>query len=139
MIFYLEPDVSDYSDGYKLTLTNAALRKYTPNDPEQEVDYNFYFRVDCFDPHPWTIEPELRKWLYAVDSEGNYYYSSAEQVYTNEPNLGGNPYRTGLMTFTMDMWANNYVSQDAEWIEFRCDRDGRDIKLRLDLTGGEEP
>jgi len=37
----------------------------------------------------------------------------------------------------MDLWLNNFSSQEAQWIELRYDRDGRDIRLRIDLNGGE--
>ena len=35
------------------------------------------------------------------------------------------------------MWLSGYVSQEAQWIELRYQRAGRNLVLRIDLEGGE--
>ncbi len=37
---------------------------------------------------------------------------------------------------TWQLWLSGFCSQDADWIELRYDRSGRDVRLRVDLRGG---
>lgn len=136
----LNPNVSASSDGYTFTVTRAAesFYCYTSGDGTQSKGYNFHFTVTAFNPRPWAEHTDILREFYAIDSLGNYYYSSWEYGYTDEPAILGNPTRTGYFTTSHEMWLTNYVSHDAEWIELRYDRSGRDIVLRIDLTGGAE-
>ncbi len=140
-VWYAEPGCADKSDGLTFTVTKAAYWEGTYTDPA--IGYTadtkeMYFLLEIRDPRPWVEYTDAPRWFYAVDSLGNYYYSSNEYSSTEEPSIHGNGYRTGLNTWTFYMWANNYCSQQADWLELRYDRDGRDIKLRIDLTGGED-
>ena len=138
-VLYLEPNCSDSSDGHTFTVTKAAYWEGTYTDENGTRDTNsFYFLIEVTNPRPWAGFTEAPRWFHGVDSLGNYYYSCYEEDNnSDEPAFLGNGSRTGLFTYTYYMWANNYVSQDADWIELRYDRDGRDIALRIDLTGGE--
>lgn len=40
------------------------------------------------------------------------------------------------MSAEYDAWFAN-LDPEAQWVELRYDRDGRDVRLRIDLTGGE--
>lgn len=136
-VLYLEPNCSDRSDGYTFTVTKVAYWEGTYTDEDGTRDINsFYFLLEVTNPRPWAGYTDAPRWFYAVDSLGNYYDSCYE--YDGEsPALRGNAAQTGLFTDTWNIWATSYVSQDADWLELRYDRDGRDISLRIDLTGGE--
>lgn len=136
----LYPNISASSDGYTFTVTRAAEIFYlhTTDDGTQNKGYSFHFTVTAFNPRPWAVHTDILREFYAIDSLGNYYYSSWEYGYTDEPAILGNPTRTGYFTTSHEMWLSNYVSHDAEWIELRYDRAGRNIVLHIDLTGGAE-
>ena len=78
--------------------------------------------------------------FYAVDDLGNYYWSSndPEVIYTWQTlrSLRGNFHATGLWTSEYEAFIAS-VDPAASWVELRYDRDGRDVRLRIDLTGGE--
>ena len=78
--------------------------------------------------------------FYAVDDLGNYYWSSndPEVIYTwqTQRSLTGNAHATGLWTSEYEAFIAS-VDPAASWVELRYDRDGRDVRLRIDLTGGE--
>lgn len=137
-VMYAEPNVTDRSDGYIFTVTKAAywVGVYEYDEGPQETN-SFYFQLALNNPRPWMGYTEIPRWLYAVDSQGNYYYSSYESNRQMEGTVVGNGTRTGLFTYTWEMWIEDYVSQEAEWIELRYDKEGRDLALRIDLTGGE--
>lgn len=124
----LNPGCADSSDGYTFTVTKVAC--WDDRDA-------FYFRMEVTNPRPWAGYTEAPRWFHAVDSLGNYYYAYYEADRSTEGAVAGNGGRTGLFSYTWDMWIDNYVSQDADWLELRYDKEGRDIALRIDLTGGE--
>ena len=140
-VLYLEPNCSDSSDGYTFTVTKVAYWEgvsITPLGGEVETS-SFHFQMEVTNPWPWmTGYTDMPRWFYAVDSLGNYYYANNEADRSTDPAVVGNGTRTGLFTYTFDMWVEEYCSQEAEWLELRYDRDGRDLCLRIDLTGGED-
>ena len=91
----------------------------------------------------WPVEPapEL-KHLYAVDSCGNRYWNWAAraggganrvqyEMYLNRTSRGLTEWHYALEL--------RQIPGDAQWVELRCDVDGNDFVLRIDLTGGEAP
>lgn len=140
MTFYTEPKCQSSSDGFTFRITRAAQRHstYTTDGITGKED-SFYLMVDVSNPRPWMDSGDIMREFYAVDSLGNKYVSTYDQIYVYEPYLAGNGIRSNLFTTTWLMWLQNYCSQDAEWIELRYDRSGRDIRLRIDLTGGVRP
>ena len=136
-IFYAEPNLSRQSDGYTITLTRAALWQAEHREPTVEENLNFYFQMEVTNPRPWAEFSDIPRWIRAVDSLGNTYDCFNEGITNYAPYIAGNGYHTGPLTYTHDMWISPYCSQDAEWIEFYYDRDGRMLTFRLDLTGGD--
>lgn len=126
-IFYIEPDCSLSSDGYTFTLTKAAL---WPED-------HFYFQIEITNPRPWADQPNVVQWFWAEDSLGNHYHCMNNANSATDAWVYGRMYRTGWLTYTLSMNLQNYVSQDARWIDIHYDRAGRDLSLRIDLTGGD--
>lgn len=139
-ILYLEPNCSDSSDGYTFTVTKVAYWEgtYTDEVLGNRDTKGFYFLLEVTNPRPWAGYTDTPRFFHAIDSLGNHYYSCFEEDGSiDERQIRGNGSRTGLFTYTFHMWAENYCSQEAEWLELYYDRDGRDVRLRIDLTGGE--
>ena len=84
----------------------------------------------------WSEQADIGRWFWAEDSAGNYYYSFYE-AYDSEKHVRGNNYRTGLFTETYEMWLSGYEGEDLQWVDLHYDRSGRDLVLRIDLTGGD--
>ena len=139
-VFYAEPMCRDFSDGYRFTVTNAS-EWHTEGVLEDgsEVDSTgFFLSVEVFNLRPWAQDSLIMREFYAVDSLGNRYEANMRSHYGKDPTLAGNPHhRSALFTVTWEMWLSEYRSHGAEWIELRYDQSGRDVRLRIDMTGGE--
>jgi len=136
----VKPGDSVTIDGYTFTLTKAALWEHSriADDGSTYMEQPFFFRIRVTNPVPWAGEPQIEKDLWAVDSLGNYYYSSHTGHRWNEPTVAGNSYHTAPFTYVYDM---QLIAPDipgyreAEWVEIHYDRAGRNLTLRIDLTG----
>ena len=138
--FSARPMSRDFSDGYRFILTRAAEWHETGTTPDgTEVDdYHFHMLVEVFNLRPWAQYSDILREFYAVDSLGNRYEAYMRSRYDRTtPTLAGNGLRSGLCTRTWEMWLSEYRSHGADWIELRYDQSGRDVRLRIDLTGGE--
>ena len=137
--FYAEPMARDKSDGARFTLTKAAEWHVSGTLPDgAETDsYEFYICVEVFNPRPWAQYSETMREFCAVDSLGNRYKAYAESFRLHDQALLGSYMRSGYFTQTWHMFLAEYCSRGAEWIELRYDQSGRDVRLRIDLTGGD--
>lgn len=124
--FYAEPRVSDTSDGYRFTITEAAIN--SKGDTLYLELQSVYW--------PWMKEPTIIDHFWAVDSLGNRYLSRHEAQYDDVPKVkpSGGFYSTCIST---DQLKIIHFDSRAEWVELRYDRDGREIILRIDLSGGD--
>lgn len=138
MTYRTAPNTADTSDGYTFTLTDAAQWHgiYIDSAGQLQEDDYFHFRITVTNPRPWAQYTDIVRWFRAEDSLGNTYYSAYEGGAASTLYLRGSIYHTGPMTYVCDMQLTDYVSQEAEWIDLHYDRAGRDIVLRIDLTGG---
>ncbi len=147
----LSPECRDESDGYTFTVPAAAVQsnkafvareEYEGEVYEYAVEENtaLYLTVRATSLLPSTEGCAAFRDFYAVDDLGNYYWSSddPEVIYTwqTQRSLRGNFHATGLWTSEYEASISE-VDRSASWIELRYDRDGRDVRLRIDLTGGE--
>lgn len=135
-VFYTETGSRDGSDGYTFTLLRAAERSYGSIAEPEDVQSVLYLEVRVFNPRPWA-DP-CTGWMdfYAADSLGNVYPSS---LYANRrPYIAGTWSRTGLFTYTWIAALHGYCSQEAEWVELRYEKSGRDLRLPVDLRGRGE-
>ena len=133
-VLYLDRTSRVSSDGYTLTLTRAAMWSPTPESRSDNKESHFFFQIEVTNPRPWAEYANIGQVLWAVDSLGNYYYTSQEDAYNYEGSIVGNHYHTGFFTHTLDLWFCNFVSEDAEWIRIYYDRSGRDLMFHIDLT-----
>lgn len=136
--FYSQPDASATSDGYTLTLRSAALwhGSYTDTAGQTQTDDYFYFLVEVSNPRPWADYEDILRWFWAEDDLGNHYYAAYESGASGAPAIQGSVYHTAPMTWVHDMYLTDFISGDAQWIDLHYDRAGRDVVLRIDLTGG---
>ena len=141
LIATIETRETETSDGYTLSVDNVSVWQTEDTDsrgnPRERTLMNVQLR--CFNPLPWANVPKMEGWIWAEDSLGNYYYSSQEDSLAMEPAISSSVYQTGMLSYTMDLWIYQFVSQDAEWIEFHYDRSGRDLVFRVVLTGVDMP
>lgn len=135
---YISPNSSAVTDGYTLTVTDAALWHgvYTGADGQPKEEDYFHFRVAVTNPLPWAEYTDILRWFWAEDSLGNYYYASYENGASAAPSIRGSVYQSGPATCIYEMELTDFVSQDAQWVNLHYDRAGRDIVLCIDLTGG---
>lgn len=124
--YYCQPNVSDSSDGYRFRVTEAAV------NAEGDTLY-LELQTQCWF---WMREPAVINHFWAVDSLGNHYSSRAEAQYADIPKVS---WSGGFHTqgFTSDHLEISHFANRAEWVELHYDRDGRDIVLRIDLSGGD--
>lgn len=130
-----EPNVTRRDSGYTFTVTDAL---WWDSDDSDYSCLMIYMKE--FHPLPWAMHNEVGGWFWAEDSEGNIF--EAFNVHGNldeDPGVQawGNP--TGPFTWTYQIWINFSMPYDAEWIDFRYTRDGRNLVWRIDLTGGVNP
>lgn len=124
--FYSHPNVSDSSDGYRFKITEAAVNA-EGDTLYLELQTTYW---------PWMQQPEIINWFWATDSKDNYYASRIEAQYADIPKVtdGGGFFSQGFASQNLQI---THFDSTAEWVELHYDRDGRDIVLRVTLTGGE--
>lgn len=123
---YYQPNVSDNSDGYRFTVTEAAVNA---------AGDTLYFELQSI-YWPWLQEPAIANDIWAVDSIGNHYACKREFQYEDIPKVTyqGGFFSQGICVLNMKI---THFDSSAQWVELHYDRDGRDLVLRIDLTGGE--
>ena len=120
-------------DGFRVTVKKVALR-HDASDLTNPAE--IYVRLRITKPVPWADTPDMYLWFWAVDSLGNTYRSYAETDHRS-PSLVAGDLNYDPFGITFDLKLVDCVSRDAEWIELRYDRNGRDFVLRIGLTGGD--
>ena len=138
----LAPDCAGDSGIYTFTVPAAAYWRddgsgnsgtYTG---EQTM---LYFTLRASSGQPRREGCEAFDSFYAVDDLGNFYQSPADEG--RAPSglrcVRGNSSGVDLWTTDYHAWIE-YLDPSASWVELRYDREGRDVRLRIDLTGGED-
>lgn len=127
------PGIIQRSDGYTFKLTNAAWWY------NEEYDNScFYLNMEEFHPLPWAEHEAAGVWFWAEDNLGNVYECSMEHRPNEEtPALLTWGNMSNPFTCTYEMWINDDVPQEVEWLAIRYTRDGRDLAFTIDLTGGD--
>ncbi len=125
--YYAKPNVSDSSDGYRFRITEVGYKKSVST---------LYVELETIN-WPWMDWGGISRRVWAIDSNGNYYDSIAEAEYDDPTRI----HVDGGMSSSMISLGHMKIvgfDPDAQWVELHYDRDGRDIVLRIDLTGGKE-
>lgn len=138
-VYHLTPGSTVKTDGFTVTATNVALWQYTPNratEHNQPAD-TLYIQLKFFNPLPWAHHAgDVTNWFWAEDDLGNVYAAFHERTELNAPAVYSNYCQTGPFTYVHDLYLSECVSREAQWIELHYNRAGRDLVLRIDLTGG---
>lgn len=124
---YCHPNVSDSSDGYRFRITEAGYSK---------LHGELYFQLETIHL-PWVQIGSVYNRMWAVDSLGNYYDAQADAEFDDPTRLAGDGSMGSSLIFVYTMRITGFDC-NAQWVELHYDRDGRDIVLRIDLTGGGE-
>ena len=137
----LSPDCRDESDGCTIKVPAASvwydLADHSNGSAVEEM-VTLYFTIEAAG-QAGTVT--AFRDFYAVDDLGNTYPSMAEY------DQGTNAYLTACVVWMTTAVAGpfrsvgkgsiGFLDPEASWVELRYDREGRDIRLRIDLTGGE--
>ena len=126
--YYCKPEVSATADGYTFRIDEAAISQVPGSSW-------FYFQLQIR-YWPWMEPCYAADYFWAVDSLGNHYNSHAMMF---DRDIGyvlfdGETATSGIRTITM---ALTQFDPNAQWVEICYDRDGRNIVLHIDLTGGD--
>ena len=133
-----DPDCRTSCDGFTFDVSRAVMSFHDDYADDSQDTFYFHFQVEVTSLFQWAELDDIPLHdFWAVDSLGNTYSSYRNDAHSYQRAVSGNLDKTGYFTCTMDMWINNFCSQDAQWIEICYDRDGRDLRLRIDLNGGE--
>lgn len=133
LLFLSSPNVTQRSDGYTFTLTHAVHWR------NEEYD-NSVFLVYMKESHPlpWAQHGAAGEWFWAEDSLGNVYECYCDHHPDEDTpvlSVWGN--ETGPFSYTYALWPSTDVPEDAQWLDIRYTRDGRNLVWRIDLTGGD--
>ena len=125
--YYFYPKVSTWCGGYRYQINEAGYSR---------KDAKLYFDLEMI-YIPWNDAGNICHLIWAVDSLGNYYDCRDQAEYTDDPTRVS--YAGGMgssMIFIQNMVIMGFDC-DAQWVELHYDRDGRNLVLRIDLTGGD--
>ena len=126
---------SFHCDDYILQIQKVAL--WTPISTEFGEHNDIYLQIRVVQP---PLTPEFNAWRYigAKDSNGSIYFPSNDRGWVgefNEVSFGGVKY--SVFSDTGILVLRNLSGSDIEWIELHYNRDGRDVNVRINLTGGD--
>ncbi|MBE6959580.1 MAG: hypothetical protein E7448_02520 [Ruminococcaceae bacterium] len=136
---YTEPNCSDSSDGYTFTVTRAALHHYTSINSDKYL-FAFdgpclYIEVKVSSINPWAGKCQGIYEFWGIDDQGHIYtYHDSTPLGYMSCTLTSDDTFTQYYTFTIVI----EQPEDCTWFELHYDRDGRDVVLHIDLTGGGE-
>ena len=138
--FYATPDVSFSSDGYTATVTQAALWRNELRNASgvAEKTYPLYLQLTVTNPWIWSEADTFCPWIRAADSAGNQYASPYESA-PGTNRILFKSYRANPWTSVHELVIWDLGSPDAQWIDLHYTRSGRNLTVRIDLTGGDTP
>lgn len=131
------PNVTETAEGYRIRAYQTTLWHTTTLDGEERLLLNIQLKIT--NPVPWSQRPNFAPWIWAEDSAGSRYVCAGLDTPAMEPTIMPTLYHTGPTSYILDLWIYQFVSEDALWLDLYYDRDGRDLTLRIPLTGGELP
>ena len=138
----LEPNISFQCDSYRLTVQKAALWESTQktNHHTNTTTTLYTLRLQIRVTQP-PFHPQFNAWEYfwAEDSQGNRYVADIQAAASSsdwgQTHFAGMEsrifYDAGYLSIS------SIPSPDIKWMDLHFDLDGRDITVRIDLTGGD--
>lgn len=137
-----QPGVSSSSDGSTFTVTDAAVfTEYSDVLGRDRTYLYVLIRQTSLLPAKEYAEyfqnsySAITGWFCARDSLGNVYEGYHFQPDAVEKFMVSDSVQSGLFTCTHECRIPDFPA-DAEWVEIYYRREGRDLTLHIDLTGG---
>lgn len=124
--YYCHPNVDAWCDGYHFQITEAG---YNQRESTLHLEMEILYL-------PW-MQADTTAHFWAVDSLGNEYASIAEGQFKDIPRIARGSW-TSSSCISVHHLEIKQFDCSAQWVELRYDRDGRDVMLHIDLTGGGE-
>jgi len=130
---YAEPGARYTDSGYLVELSRVSCIKTA-----ESRNSTVFFQLEITSLLPWADDPDFCNYIFARDSFGNIYSAGGTRMLGDKQHYGvsGKNYRTSPLTWIYDAAVYN-VHPNAQWIELRYERSGRQMVFRIDLTGGE--
>lgn len=123
--YYDTPNVHWFAEGYYCEIEEVGYQK------ENQV---FCFKLNLVHMS-WMQDANFPNYIWATDSNGNYYTSIAEGFYSDVPRIvrSGSFRNHIISSYNMAIFG---FDPAVQWVEFHYDRDGQNLVLHIDLTGG---
>ena len=141
-IFVYSPDSSGSITRFPMTVTDVVWWNYGVSNAFM---YDLlHIRMEMQNPSLLfaEIDSQIEYYIWAEDSEGNYYYSSIESIdghsfgtHRDDAYIFGTVRDGGWGKRVMELTLVQFASQGAEWIDLHYDRGGRDYVMRIYLNG----
>lgn len=138
-ICQIQPNVKATSDGYTFSVTDAEVwRSFIPEEVEDKGYHDrLFLRLEVKNPLPWAPEQRAFEAMWAIDSAGVYHDTIIRETQLPEMGyIGMIKKRKAWNTYTYDLYFSD-TTEDVKWVELHYDRDGRELCLRVELTGGD--
>ena len=142
-MYMVEPDTSFTCDNYKFTVQKAALwetgHSVNINGEYFNIRYALYLEIKMM---KYPFHPSFQGWEYfwAEDDQGNI-YRSRKSPHTLDANGYIEHIGTDNQLFydIVTIYVRVIREPNTKWIDLHFDADGRDVTVRIDLTGGDRP
>jgi hypothetical protein len=138
-LLYVEPNCSDSSDGYTFTVTRAAIQKQDDEYQDGKAYTTTYLALELKISNylPWAGDFLGMRALWGKDNLGTVYANTRNPYSNTQPMYYGTNGHDNFTTY-YDFRIEIEDPEALTWFELHYDRDGRDIVLHIDLTGGDE-
>ena len=140
IVYTIEPNVATATEAYVFKAEKAMLQ-----DLGEGRDAHLYVQLSArVLSDEWECSQEsinsldFMECFWAIDNQGNYYYSERESYRYNEPAILGsfNYQQRSSNEFVYNLQIYSVPKEDFEWIELHYDRAGQNVILRIELPGG---
>lgn len=133
-LLLVKPNSVARTDGYTIRITRAAKwhLDYVDDTGARQIRDELYFTIDTMNWLPWAAEPVGVFYFSAVDSKGNTY---TNRIQRGERSIVGSLEWRGIFACRFEMRVEG-LDPEANWIELKYDRSGRQFSLLIPLKEG---
>lgn len=132
LLSYTEPGTSANWDGYTFTVSRSAILADSSDENIRHLQLELHIRH----PYLWSAAPDIAPWIWAQDDLGNIYPCNAEAI--GKLYIYGRSESVSPLTTLYQMNIQE-IPAACRWIDLHYNRDGRNLVLRISLTGGDTP
>lgn len=134
-VLELSPEVSVRSDGRTLAARHLQIWQWNDIPNAHKI---LAMELNIQDSTPWCEGYRFTDYFWIEDSLGNRYHSMALRMHDTQM-MTIYEGQQGLFSSSFLLQIHDFPAQEVEWINICYDRDGRDIVLHIELTGGDTP